>query len=207
MKAAVFTSVSKNISELARLTIVNKADYCLRHGYSLIADNLPYQEAVVSTNRLANFLETNYDIIWTLDADTVITDMDRPFHDLACLGPHVTVCEEGIIEWNKINCGSLIWKNTFRTRWLLNGITANPEIWSPLPGGWQFWLALLAREMGDLVTIAPLRSFNSCEWTHPNGQEGTPGSHWQPGDFLYHPCGVFPPAERLRRIREKLALT
>lgn len=206
MKAAVFTSVSKNIGELARLTIANKADYCLRHGYSLIADNLPYQEAVVSQHRVANLLD-NFEMIWTLDADTVITDLDRPFHELACLGPHVTVCEEGIVEWNKINCGSVIWKNTFRTRWLLNGIPANVDIWARMPGGWQFWLALLAKELGDLVTIAPLRAFNSCEWTHPNGQEGTPGSHWQPGDLVYHPCGVFPPEERLRRVREKLALT
>lgn len=199
MKVALFTSVSANIADMAALTMPNKLAYCLRHGYSLIADNRPYDEAVRSTATLCKYLDS-FDVLWTLDCDAVITNMATAVHELPCLGPNVTVCEEGIVQWNRVNCGSMVWKNTPATRALIYAIQAAEPDWKNMPCIWQSWIAQPHIMRSFCVAIAPLRSFNSCEWTLPGGGPGDPGTHWQPGDFVYHPCGVFPMAERLSRI-------
>ena len=203
MRAALFTSVSGNIAELAALTVANKLEYCLRHGYSLHVDNQPYEQAVAAMANLTGLLDV-YDLVWSLDADAVITDMGTPFHELPCLGPHVTACEEGIVDWNLINCGSVVWRNTPQARHLLTGITVDEAAWRPLPCGWQTWLGILAAARPEWVTVAPVASFNSCEWTHPGGGHGEPGSHWKPGHLVWHPCGVFPMARRLELVRDAL---
>lgn len=205
MRAAVLTSVSERISEMATLTVFNKLEYCLRHGYSLLVDNRAYDEAVAATVAICDYLD-QFDIVWALDADAVITNMQRPFHELECLGPHVTVCEEGIVDWNWINCGSVVWRNTLPARHILTAITVDEPAWRPLACGWQTWLGLVARNRPELVTVAPLGAFNSCAWTHPgNGPERSPGTHWRPGHLVWHPCGVYPMADRVDSIRQMLA--
>lgn len=204
MNIGLFTSVSANVADFASVTVPNKLAYCLRHGYSLIVDNEVYETAVHRTDRLCAYFD-RFDLVWTLDADAVITDMNARIEQVPFIGPHVSVCQEGIVDWNRINCGSMVWKNTFETRWLANTITALRGVWSGMPCGWQTWLGATADGLGDIVTVAPLRAFNSCEWTHPGGQVGKPGTHWQPGDFVYHACGVFPREEKLRRVRAMTA--
>jgi len=205
MRVALLTSVSANIAEMAVLTVPNKLEYCLRHGYSLIVDNRPYEEVVKNLSDIVLAALADHDIIWTLDCDAVITNMTVPIHALECLGPAMTVCEEGIVEWNRINCGSVVWKRGCRTTYLLERLReAEPE-WMSYPCQQQTWLGGVAATAGDLITIAPLRSFNSCEWTHPGGSIGKPGSHWQDGDLVYHPCGIYPVAtSRVATVEDAL---
>lgn len=198
MRVAVVTSVSGNIADMATLTIANKAEYCLRHCYSLVVDNRPYDEAVAGMAWLVSLFDS-YDLLWTLDADAVITDMTQPIHTLPCLGPHVTACEEGIVDWNAVNCGSVVWRDTPECRGVLEEITAKPESWQGLSCGWQTWIA----DRPEL-TVAPLRAFNSCVWNRPANSRDEVGGHWQPGDFVFHPCGVFPHEERLQWVRSAM---
>lgn len=200
MKVAIVTSVSSKIAAYASLTTPNKAEYCLRHGYSLVVDNAPYEKAVTDVAWITSLFD-RYDLLWTLDADAVITNMAVPIHTLDCLGPHVTACEEGIVDWNRVNCGSVVWRNTPECRAVLEEITANPSAWKSLSCGWQTWIA----DRPEL-TVAPLRSFNSCAWNRPGGSEGVAGSHWRPGDFVFHPCGVYPQADRTDSIRAALEM-
>ena len=203
MRVAVITSASANIAEYATLTMANKVEYCLRHGYSLVMDNQPYELAVRSTHTICDYLD-RFDLVWCLDSDAVITDMAKPVHELACLGPHMTVCEEGIVDWNRLNCGSTIWRNTPESRQLLVAISAAVSQWENLPCQWQTWLQFVAANHPELVTVAPLRAFNSCVWNRPANARDEIGGHWQPGDFVYHPCGVFPISERIRWIQHAL---
>lgn len=205
MKVIVATSVSSNIADYAKLTIPHTAEYCLRHGYSHVVINEPYEEAVGRTDRLADLFKMGFDLVWSIDADCVITDMTKPIHTLDCLGPNITVCEEGIVEWNRINCGSVVWRSTWPTEWVLRSIDAKQDQWRGLPCGWQTWLQ--GEWAKDVVTVAPLRSFNSCAWNQPGGAVGTPGSHWRPGDFVYHPCGVFPRELRVACIKGAIGET
>jgi hypothetical protein len=205
MRVAICTSVSANIADVSTLTLPNKIEYCLKNDYSLIIDNQVYEQAAKNTHQLVH-LFNNYDIIWTLDADTLITNMNMKIEELSCLGPHITVCEEGIVPYNKLNCGSIVWKNTFYSKWFLQTITALDFQWKPLVCGWQTWMEMIRPTLGNLITVAPIRSFNSCVWNKPGGGEGEPGSHWQKGDFVYHPCGVFPKSEKLNYLKRTLEL-
>jgi hypothetical protein len=204
MRVAVVTSVSANIAELAAATVPNKLEYCLRHGYSLIADNQPYEEAVKTLCDTLLSLLADYDLVWTLDSDAVITNMTVPIHTLECLGPAMTVCEEGIVDWNRINCGSVVWKSGCRSRYLIERLRESESEWWVMPCQQQTWLGGLAGKAGDLITVAPLRAFNSCAWNHPAAGIGEPGCHWKAGDLVYHPCGVYPPGERLRAVRHAI---
>ena len=204
MKVAIITSVSENVRDVAALTMHNKLEYCLRHGYSLVADNQPYETAVVRTDLLCHYLD-RFDLIWTLDADAILTNMAVPIESLTCLGPNVTVCEEGTVSWNRINCGSMVWRNTAQSRWLANHICETQEQWRLLPCQWQTFLGTNADALGDVLTVAPLRSFNSCVWNRPGNAHDEIGGHWQPGDLVYHPCGVFPREEKLRWLSNALA--
>jgi len=191
MRIAIFTNVSKEIHDMSSITMPNKLEYCLRHNYSLIMNDQPYEDIMIHMNSLIPLLN-NYDILWYMDADTIITDMTQKLEDLKCLGPHITVCEEGIVPWNHINCGSIVMKNTFKSKSLLQSITDNEKDWKPLVCQWQTWLYAIRHVIGDTLTVAPLRSFNSCVWNKPGNGPGLPGSHWQEGDFVCHPCGMFP---------------
>ena len=191
MRIAIFTNVSKEIEDMSSLTMPNKLEYCLRHNYSLIMNDQPYNDIMVKMNTLIPLLG-NYDILWYMDSDIIITDMTKKIEDLDCLGPHITVCEEGIVPWNHINCGSIIFRNTNNSKAILQGITDNEKDWKPLICQWQTWLYAIKDNTGDTLTIAPLRSFNSCVWNKPGNGPGLPGSHWQEGDFVCHPCGMFP---------------
>lgn len=205
MSAAIVTSVSANITDMATLTVPNKLEYCLRHGYTLIADNMPISVALSSTDLLCHYLD-RFDVVWALDADAIITNMAVPFDELACLGPHVTVCEEGIVDWNPVNCGSVIYRNTPESRGVLTRIAASRSEWESMPCQWQTWMGMLARDRPDIVTVAPLRSFNSCVWNRPANARDEVGGHWEPGDLVYHPCGVFPHAEKLRWVERALLM-
>jgi hypothetical protein len=203
MNVAIVTSVSANVADMATITTPNKLEYCLRHGYSLVLDNQPYDEAVLNTHHIANYLN-RFDMVWTMDADTVITDMTQRIETLPYIGPHMTVCEEGIVEWNRFNCGSVVWRNTPETRGLLHAIHGRADEWRSLPCQWQTWLSHITCEPANLITVAPVGAFNSCVWNRPANARDEIGGHWKPGDFVYHPCGVFPASEKLKWVQKAL---
>jgi hypothetical protein len=203
MSVAILTSVSGNVADLAAITVPNKLEYCLRHGYSLIVDNQPYEEAVRNTHYLCGYLD-RFDLVWALDCDAIITDMTTRIEAVPSLGPHMTVCEEGIVEWNRINCGSIVWKNTTESRALLRMISERVDEWRGLACIWQTWLQNTKTVPHDLVTVAPVGAFNSCVWNRPANARDEIGGHWKPGDFVYHPCGVYPMGERVKWIQSAL---
>ncbi|NBW13192.1 MAG: hypothetical protein EBR82_34740 [Caulobacteraceae bacterium] len=107
------------------------------------------------------------------------------------------MCEESICDWNRLNCGSMVWRSTPLTQYLLLDMVRSGYEWRAMPCGWQTWLAEHAAELGDTLTVLPPRSFNSVAWNHSGG-----GSHWQPGDLVYHPCGIVPHSLRAAALRE-----
>lgn len=203
MKVAVLTSISSNVAELASLTVPNKFEYCLRHGYSLVIHNQPYDEAI-GRPELIEPLFDMFDLVWHLDNDAIVTDMTKRIEGLPCLGPHMTVCEEGIVNWNLLNCGSYVFRSTPRSRSVLHRIAASRGEWERMPCVWQTWLEVNRESLGDALTVAPLRAFNSCVWNRPANARDEVGGNWQYGDFVYHTCGVFPHSERVEWMRRTL---
>jgi hypothetical protein len=196
VNVAIYTSISPGCAEFAAATTPSKLRYALRHGYSLVMRNRPYHEAVLQSLRDVHRLLDQFDMVWTLDADCLVTGT-APIHEVPGLGQHVTVCKEAICDWNILNCGSMVWRRTLTTRSLLEKIAILEHKWRAMPCGWQTWLAEHAAGLGDKLTVLPPRSFNSVVWNHSGG-----GSHWQPGDLVYHPCGIVPHSLRAEALRD-----
>jgi hypothetical protein len=202
MNVCIYTSMSPGCADFAAATTPSKLRYCLRHGYSLVLRNRPYHEAVLASLDDVLRLLDQFDMVWTLDADCLITGT-APIHKLPGLGEHVTVCEESIVDWNRINCGSMVWRRARETTAILRFLINAKERWRRMPCGWQTLLGDISTDpisIGGWLAVLPPRSFNSVAWNHSGG-----GSHWQPGDLVYHPCGIVPHSLRAAALREVAA--
>ena len=197
MKIAMITSVSDG-TPWASLTTPNHAEYCRRRGYTFIARHLPYSEAVVDFNFLLDIFE-HFDAVWCLDSDAVITNMNYTVEGIvAYSGLSMHVCRENIHEAVRINCGSVIWARGCGP--LVQAIVDHEGEWRPLTWIWQQWVEQLfygereafGIDASKFVAVHPPREFNSCD--HGDVR------NWQPGDFVFHPCGM-PVDQRLGRIR------
>lgn len=207
-RIAMVTSVSAG-TPWAEVTTPNHAEYCLLHGYTFIARALPYDQAVRDFQFLDDLLSI-FDIVWCLDSDAVVTDMTKRVQDLP-LRRGMNVCRENISTpdpW--INCGSVIWarddpgwSSAREARAVIGAIREHESGWSSMQWIWQQWVEGLLRSgpekpadhlcrLGDAITVHPPRLFNSCD----HGE----ARNWQPGDFVYHPCGE-PAARRLELVR------
>ena len=182
-KVVMVCSHSRKILNTTLTTIKNKLEYCLTHDYSFLLDCQEYSDAVSQVNKLICLFD-KYDLIWCLDMDTIITNMTYKIDQLDCLGDDVTVCAERAFA---INCGSMVFKNTENTRWLLNTIVEHKHEWEKMGLIWQEWLVKNYNKVRHALTIAPLKSFNSCSL--PDFYGGPEATDWSPGDFVYHACG------------------
>lgn len=194
MNVAVMTSVSGG-TPWAPLTTPNHAEYCLARGYTHIARHLPYSEAVADFAFVSSLLG-HFDAVWCLDSDAVVTNMAARLDELP-LASGANVCQEGLHDACPINCGSVIWTSCEASRWLLGELEARESEWRPLMWIWQQWMAerLVSLAGAGAVTVHFPRTFNSCH----HGEKCL----WQPGDFVYHPCGM-PHSQRLACITERL---
>jgi len=197
MSVCILTSVSDN-TPWAAVTLPNRVEYCLRHGYSLHVECRPYGWCVGNGHALVLNLLGSHELVWAMDADVLITDMRRRIEDVPGLGPHVTVCEEQIIQDNPINGGSVVWRNTEAAVSFARHSQESVAEWGALRFGWQTWVGGRVADLADVLTVLPSRAFNSVEWSWGGG-----GCHWQPGDFVYHPCGI-EHHMRASRLRELL---
>ena len=134
MNVAIYTSISEGCAEFAAATTPSKLRYCLRHDYSLVLRNRPYHEAVLASLDDVRNLLNEFDAVWTLDADCLVTGT-APIHELPGFGPNVTVCEELICDWNRLNCGSMVWRSTTLTRCLLSDMICLDHKWRAMPCG------------------------------------------------------------------------
>ena len=194
MRVAVVSTMSAQ-TPWSAVTTPNHAEWCERHAATFVARCLPYHEAVADFDFLEDLLR-HFDYVWCLDSDAVITNMHTTLDSLE-LDPGLNVCQEGLHEQCPINCGSTIWGSDWRSRELLALLTKHEPEWRKCTWIWQQWIAerLEVCPVKGLVRVHPARAFNSCH----HGDRCL----WQPGDFVYHPCGV-PSAQRVSMIHERL---
>lgn len=203
MKVCVYVTVSDG-TPWAAATVPNSAEYCLRHGYSLLVRNIGYTVALAESQRDIVSLLSAYHLVFALDADCLITNHTTRIESVPFLGEGVTVCEEGMwwLPQNRINCGAMVYRATHHAiNFLLAVQRAEPE-WRDkkrFPYATQSWIAANAESFGDSLTIAPPRTFNSVSWQWHGG-----GTTWEPGDLVFHPC-CHPHEKRLEILQDKLA--
>jgi hypothetical protein len=139
------------------------------------------EEAVRGVGRLPWLLE-KYSLVWCLDVDCLITDLRQRIEDVPGLGPHASICEEGVFDAVPLNGGSVVWKSTDGTRSLVDEIVSAEPEWRGFSHNIQQWLAMHLDRLKDRLTVCHKRAFNGV---HHHGMKV-----WEPGDFVYHPCGM-----------------
>lgn len=200
MSVVVFVNVGD--TPWARVTVPANSEYCLRHGYSLDVRRMTYDQALASQDVILDLLAT-FDLVWAIDADCLITNHRKRIEDVPGLGDDCTVCEEGMpwLSWQRLNCGSMVWRATNGSRRLLRTMRDARHEWldrARFPYWTQSWLAEHAQRFADCLTILPPRAINSVSWTQHGG-----GTTWQPGDLVFHPC-CHPPEDREAVLSAKL---
>jgi hypothetical protein len=193
MKVALVSSCSVR-TPWSGITLPNRLEYCLRHNYTMAWTCESYQEALNCWARVLTLLEC-YDLVWTIDADCLITDMTKRIDELPELGPHASICEQGLGAHILVNGGSIVWRASEGSRSLLREIIDRQSEWVGLEYNLQQWFMQHHERLADRLTICHKRAFNSCDWG------GT--SIWQPGDFVYHPCGA-PERQRMQMLNDHL---
>jgi hypothetical protein len=167
----------------------NWAEYCDRHGYRL-AERQEEYAAALDGEGVARLLD-ECDLLWSLDADCIITNLTIRIEAIECLGPHATICREGHQGGPLLNGGSMVWRNTPQSRHLLERIRGSREEWASRRFLSQDWLCDRHEELSGVLTVVPERTFNSV-WPL-----------WQPGDFVFHACGMGAD-DRIKKMRERL---
>jgi len=178
MNIAIYTTICDDYDKNS-VIISNRNNYVSKHKYSLILDHKISTEIENISN--IQFLLDCYDMIWYLSIDTLITNMKFKIEHISDLGPHITVCEENIVPWQHISHQSIVFKNTKDTKTILKTMKNNEKNWKNLPNTWATWLYAIKDDLGDILKIAPSRSFNSCIWDNHNHKVF---SDWKKGDFV-----------------------
>ena len=178
MKIAIYTTVSDD-NDINTTIISNRNNYISKHKYSLILDYKTTTEIENISN--IQFLLDCYDIVWYLSIDSLITNTKLKIEDISELGPHITVCEETIVPWNHISSQSIVFRNTKDTKMILKSMNTNEKNWKCLSNKWGTWLYAIKDDLGDVLKIAPSRSFSSSIWNNDNHKVF---SDWKKGDFV-----------------------
>lgn len=193
MKIAIFNSASIG-TPWAQIVLPNRLEYCVRHNYTMITSCEPYEQSLDEFKKLHKILD-QYDVVWTLDSDCLITDLRIKIQDISCLGPNVSICREGLGDHALVNAGSIVWKSTQLSHDLIDEIVASQPEWKVFPFNIQDWLMKHHLRLSDKLTICEQRAFNSVHHAHI--------MIWQPGDFVYHPCGM-PSDTRCEYLKDML---
>lgn len=190
MKVIVSASVSSGTPWWPEVVRENRNEYCERHGYRMVELEREYADALADADAVCELLD-QCDLLWTLDADCLITDMWRRIEEIDGFGPHVTLCREGVLPHVPINAGSVVWRNTPESRELAKEVGWHRDEWAGLKHYSQDWLAANLERLADRLAVVPERTFNSA-WPI-----------WQRGDFVFHACGQ-PADKRTQMLRERL---
>jgi hypothetical protein len=185
MTAAVYIYYTPAWQELADIVLPKVSGYCKKYGYDIkviLNSEIIVNWSYYKMSWLA-FLIYDYDFIWVLDVDTLITNPEIPFTDFTDNEHDIFICKD----INGINAGSWIIRNTEASRnfvsTIVNNFTEPHE-------------QILMNKYLHMVKVKylPHPSINSYDYrlynhfglavpAHDQGQ-------WQPGDLLLHLPGL-----------------
>lgn len=194
----------------------NKAEYCKRHGYDMIArtENFVtgdskllltgFEKIYIALEVFKNY--PKYEWVWWTGTDTMITNMSTRLEDRCNNAYHFIIC----VDVNGINADSILMRNSPQGIDFLTAILANQQeylkFWDTeqraianllgFPGtgepGWPYGKDLeIKTQYKDIVKIMPQRYMNSFNYQlYP--QYRVPrdkldfDGNWQMGDWLIH---------------------
>jgi hypothetical protein len=195
MRICILILYTEGWSEIAKIVLPNVKEYCDKHGYSL--DAILYRDSEYKSDfgykKLTEIkrLLKNFDIVWSLDMDTLITNHNYKVEDF--LGEHDFYITKDV---NGINGGSFIVKNSAWSIAFLDicGLQKGLEGMHCEQDAINYYYP----NFKDYIKILPHPSINSYKYElYPEfklPQEG----QWEEGDFVLHLPGL----SIERRIKE-----
>lgn len=185
----VCTEYGENYAEIAAITNPIIEEYCHKHGYEFVrflledGNNYAYRKH----EEFKHLIVGGADLIWYLDCDAIITNLDTPITGFIDAKHDLFVTKDV----HEINGGSMILKCNSDGNWV------NEVILSMKPN-FQNEQNAINWLMGDPqfnqhVKILPHPSINSYDYSqyehYPNIRSREEG-HWHEGDFVLHVPGL-----------------
>lgn len=134
-KIAFVYFYTPNIYDYCQHSIHNISTYCYKYNYAFIAYDTVFNEEVsMCWNKIAAILQNlhKYDFLVWIDADAIINNMDITIESIIRIDPNkeLYLCEDISVEYECINSGVMIIKNTEWTEHLFR------KVWnSSIPHG------------------------------------------------------------------------
>lgn len=197
MKICILVLYTESWQELADIVLPNLKKYAKKHLYYTHIEK--YEKEFSGFEKLVwcKKLLEEYDVIWSLDMDTFITNHTIRIEQFINKGSNYRLFFI-TKDYNGINAGSfIIQKDTLNAgahEWLLNEFLNKQGVGGVYceQDAISLWHKEHERTMKTLVDILPHPSINSYKYelypeipyqTHEQGQ-------WQKGDFILHLPGI-----------------
>lgn len=184
MTAAVYIYYTPSWQELADLTLPVVHDYCAKHNYKPFIHESKHNDSWADRKmygiRIFFELWQDYDFIWVLDCDTLITNHSIPFTQLVDYEHDIFITQDV----NGINAGSWIIRNTPESLKFVETIIDNFD--APHE-------QILMNRYLDMVKVKylPHPSINSYKYElYDYGEKSHSEGQWEPGDLLLHLPGL-----------------
>lgn len=202
--AVVTIAAGEEYKDKVRLGTESKASYCQKHGYDFIyAEESQDPSRHIYWSKIVLMLKTlenpSYKWVVWMDADTLIMNTDIPLEDLIDDNYDFIISKD----WNGINAGVFLSKNSDWSRNFLNNVYARTDCLNTnFPEQNAISSELQKPENGSLAKIVPQRLINSYPFE----------THWpslitcyQQGDFLLHFASMASTNGPLKELFEKYA--
>jgi hypothetical protein len=211
MKILTLTGYDRNMRELAELCLPSKQAWADRWDMELhilrdhYPSDFPKEHGHPSFQKLRHirWWLGHYDVVWWMDADSIITNLDRDPRELihecegvpfAVSGDYKRQDEDHRPWWNQWSAGHAIWFNDPRALDLLDEAVTRTEFeWSGLWDQDALQESITHDEDDRNPLVLPPRVMNAVL----PGLTGWERADWQSGDFLCHFTGIHP-AQRLK---------
>ncbi len=184
MNAAIYVYYTPSWQPLADIVLPIVKDYCMKHGYRrALMPSFENNDWAARKMLYLEMLLVNYDFIWVLDLDTLITNPSIPFTDFTDDEHDIFITRD----INGINAGSWIVRNTKASRNFVSKIVDNFN---------EPHEQILMNKYLHLVDVKflPHPSINSYDYNQYNGFGLSVPAHdqgqWEPGDLLLHLPGL-----------------
>lgn len=202
MKVGVVTACDAAYNDLLSVVMPNRLDYCNRHGYTHILRGWNGDDRGPQWARIGAAISVldEFDLMFIMDVDAIITNMDVKLEELSIFYPSLTATEDV----NGFNSGMLMLQNSPWTEYFMKRYWKIGPLYNHYANPEQSCLAhLLICEPPAVWDVVPQREFNSYLYEHYDYGD-YPLGQWQEGDFVLHLPGM-DNAKRIEILNEKLS--
>lgn len=159
MKVVCCTYYSPSYKALADISLPNLSEYCAKHGYYMWVENIENDKwEYVKHDIFKKLFEEGFDLIWYKDVDSIITNMTIPITNFIDDSHDFFITKD----FNELNGGSVIIKNTEGGRWVNNMVLANRSKYENEQNVYNANMDMML--IGGFIKILPQQTINAYQY-------------------------------------------